>query len=92
MFTNGFLILAHLFVFMYTFDFWGEGNYAYITYSVCFICCAIYSFLLAAVPENSASLRVLYQMRYYWLGFMLTMTLFLTGVFAFGLVAYQISD
>ena len=92
MFTNAFLIVAHMFVFWYTFDWWGQGNPAYITLSVCFVLCACYSFALAAVPEGSNALRILYQMRYYWLGFMLVMVLCLSGVFSFGLIAFQVSD
>ena len=88
MFSNAFLIVAHIFVFWYSFDWWGQGNPAYISLSVCFILCACYSFALAAVPEDSNALQVLYKMRYYWLGFMLFIVVTLTMIFSFALIAF----
>ena len=83
---------AHLFVFGYTFDLWGKGNGSIITLSVCILASSCYSLALASVPKGSLALKILYDMRFYWLGFMLIIIGILGLIFFFALVAFQISD
>ena len=87
-FTNCFFMASHLFVFGYTFEWWGRGNAAYITLSVCIIASSCYSLALAAVPKSSTALQILYDMRYYWLGFMLIIVGILGVIFVFALIAF----
>ena len=90
MFTDIFIMCAHIFVFGYTFNWWGQGNLAYIALSISMLACIGYSLALA-FAENEA-LVVVYNMRYYWLGFMLIIIAILTFISFFAIVAFQISD